>query len=188
MIDSAVFARMMRALSDRIGKTLGADATAMYYAILGEALTTEEFQHGVAGIFRDHGFATWPAPADIIDRAKPSRRLGAAAAWTELEEHLNRDEYSRTIAQLRQRVDETTLATFLTIGGVSRWLNGDAFRRAEMRREFLTCWGDMARLPTQEQAALSGGHDRPRVRSGPEPIAKLLPGVAPYSPGDPEHD
>jgi hypothetical protein len=188
VIDPAVFDRMMTAMSDRIGKSLGSDAGAMYYATLSQELTTEEFQRGMAGIFRDHGFNTWPAPAEIIDRAKPSRKLEATAAWTELEEHLQRDEYSRTIAQLRQRVSETTLATFLSLGGVGRWLAGDAFRRAEMRREFLANYGDMARLEPAQQVALSGSHERQRLTGKPEPIARLLPGVAPYSPGDPDRD
>lgn len=192
MIDRDVFARLMRAVSNRINKPLGEDASAMYYATLSEELTTEEFQRGMAGIFRDHAFATWPAPAEIIDRAKPARKLEAAAAWTALEEAMKRCVPTEPVlAQLRLcGVPEVTLTTFLAIGGMARWRMLNNWQAEHMRGEFLEHYAHMQRLAPAEQAALAGAPPaRERITSGkPQPIARLLPGVAPYSPGDSEHD
>lgn len=189
MIDTAIFGRLMGAFADRIHKPLGDDALALYYATLSAELTTEQFQAAMTAIFRDHVFATWPAPAEIIDRGRPSRRLDRVAEWTQLETALRRDEYSRTLPQLRKTVSEAALSTFLAIGGVRRWMDGNDWRREAMRTEFLECYEDMRRLPSQEQERLTGP-TRPalKVANGrPEPIRTLLRGVAPYSPGDPEH-
>lgn len=194
MIDTSVFGQLMGALAVRIGKPLTEDAAAMYHAILSEELTTEQFQHGMKAIFRDHKFATWPAPAEIIERATPSRALDAAEAWAALEQALRlRMPEQPLIGQLRALgVDELAVATFLALGGIPRWRALSDFRFDELRREFLAHYGDLTRLPAPERRAyaerkLGPSGDAPRVgRGAPEPVARLVRGVAPYSPGDAE--
>lgn len=186
MIDYAIFSSNMVAFADRIGRPLGAESLAMYYETLSRELDTEAFQRGIAAMFRDHKFNTWPAPTEIIDRAMPSKALTAAAAWSHLEESLKRCEPTKPLlASLRMcGVEETALATFMAVGGLARWRRANDFRAEEMRDEFMARYEDMQRLPQPQQHALTAPRDH--VKPG---IAKLsdalrLPGVAPYSPGD----
>lgn len=185
MIERTVFGHCMGAVSQRIGKRLGDEALAMYYAILSEELTTDEFQAGMKGIFRDHAFATWPSPAEIIARAKPAATLRAVAAWSQLEDVLRRRVVSQPLVPQLQRcgVDPLAIATFHAIGGLARWRALNDFRFDEMRAEFLARFSESIRLPEAERAqliasqipAVTAPQSRERLRGGPRPLLELLP-------------
>lgn len=185
MIDKAVYGQCMAAVSQRIGKRLGDEALAMYYAILSEELTTEEFQAGMKGIFRDHSFATWPAPAEIIARAKPAVALRAMAAWSQLEDVVRRRvPHEPLVPQLlRCGVDPLVVAVFEAVGGLARWRSLNDWRFEEMRMEFLARYGEASRLPEAQRAQLVASHlpavsaPRPatRLQGGPRPLLELLP-------------
>lgn len=193
MIDRDIFGRMMTAFGQRIGKPLGADASAMYYAALSARLTTEEFQHAMQRTFAGHTFATWPAPDDIIAHAKPAARLEASAEWERLASALRyRDDTRPLIPQLRSAgLADATVATFLTIGGLGRWRSANDFRFEEMRAEFLETFGDMRALPAVDRERLTAPV-APALPRGPAPLSQIAAPVAalhrpaPYSPGDPE--
>lgn len=182
MIERTVFAQLMAAMSQRIGKALGDEALAMYFAILSEELTTEQFQAGMKGIFRDHAFATWPSPAEIVQRAKPAGELRALAAWSALEDVLRRRVAEKPLVPQLQAcgVDALTIATFLAIGGLSRWRSLNDFRFDAMRSEFLERFAEAERLPAgerQQLIAAHGGHAVARVSSGrtdATPVRELI--------------
>jgi hypothetical protein len=181
MIDAAVFGSMMEGLAQRIGKPLGDEGLALYFAILAEELTTEEFQCGVKAIFRDHTFATWPAPADIIDRARPARKLEAAAAWTQLEQAMRaRVPAAPLLPQLHSfGVNDTACCTFLAIGGLERWRRSNDWRLDEMRAEFLERFEEMRRLAPVERERLSAtalGRPAERPRMISRAVLALRPG------------
>lgn len=71
MIDPAVFARVMGGFADKIGRALAPETSAMYYDVLSESLTSEEFLAGARIVFRNHSYNTWPAPHQFIDAVKP---------------------------------------------------------------------------------------------------------------------
>lgn len=197
MIEPKVFAQLMGAIAVRVGKPLTDEASALYYAILSEELTTAQFQVAAKAIFRDHAYATWPAPATFIARARPSLAVESADAWAALEDVLKRRMPDRPlIPQLRAcGVDDLAVATFLSIGGLTRWKSLNDFRFDEMRREFLTQYGDLQRLPAPEREAyaerkLAPPPEPARVAARSRdatPVAALLNGARSYSPGD-SHD
>lgn len=188
MIDPQIFARLMGALGERIGKPLSADALAMYSAILSGELSTEEFQAAMQRIFRDHEYATWPAPKAIIETVKPDNTaLKASAAWDAIDLEMRCLSHLPT-AEVMQALDgrvgdKTALNTFLALGGPRRFRNATTeFLKGEMRREFQREYGHMGRLPAPEQVAMLPAAPRREI-SGPQPLSRL---VAPYSPGDAE--
>lgn len=185
MIDEKVYGQCMGAVSQRIGKRLGDEALAMYYAILSEELTTEEFQAGMKGIFRDHAFATWPSPAEIIARAKPALALRAMSAWSQLEDVVRRRVSHEPLEHQFRRcgVDPLATALFFAVGGLARWRSLNDWRFDAMRDEFLSRYSEAARLPEAQRAQLVASHvpalaaPRPvsRLQGGPRPLLELLP-------------
>ena len=173
MIERTVFAQLMAAMSQRIGKALGDEALAMYFAILSEELTTEQFQAGMKGIFHDHGFATWPSPAEIVQRGKPAGDLRAASAWAALEDALKRRvSYMPLTAQFEAcGVDDCAAAAFFAIGGLARWKSLNDFRFDEMRREFLARYADIDRLPPTERRRVIETHIIGRLAEPPRASA-----------------
>lgn len=71
MIDPAVFARVMGGFADKIGRALAPETSAMYYDVLSESLTSDEFLAGARIVFRNHSYNTWPAPHQFIDAIRP---------------------------------------------------------------------------------------------------------------------
>lgn len=201
MIEPQIFARLMGAFGERIGKALSADALAMYSAILSAELTTEEFQAAMQHVFRNHEWNTWPSPKQIIESVKPNDELKAATAWDALDlemrclSHLPTAEVMQALdARLE---DKVALQTFAALGGPRRFRAATTeYLKSEMRREFLREYGHVQRLPAPERDAVLPGFrpadqmpkapNLPPVRQlpkGPQPLSAL---VAPYSPGDPE--
>lgn len=86
MIDAAVFARVFGGFADKIGRALAPETSAMYYDVLSESLTSEEFLAGARIVFRNHSYNTWPAPHQFIDAVKPkgSPHLDGADAFEQL--------------------------------------------------------------------------------------------------------
>lgn len=80
MIDPVAFARVMGAFADKIGRAIAPETSAMYYDVLCESLTTEEFLAGARIVFRNHSYNTWPAPHQFIDAVKPKDAPALAAA------------------------------------------------------------------------------------------------------------
>lgn len=80
MIDPAAFARVMGGFADKIGRALAPETSAMYYDVLSESLTTDEFLAGARIVFRNHSYNTWPAPHQFIDAVKPKDAPALAAS------------------------------------------------------------------------------------------------------------
>lgn len=119
MIDPAVFARVMGGFADKIGRALAPETSAMYYDVLSESLTSDEFLAGARIVFRNHSYNTWPAPHQFIDAVKP--KGSAALDGADLFEQLIGKQHPERIA--------------LGMGpAVMR-----AFRAAGGRREFVDC-------------------------------------------------
>lgn len=196
MIDDKIFARLMKAFGERIGKPLGEDAAAMYYACLSEKLSTEDFQSAMAKTFASHAYATWPAPDEIVAQVRATEKLSASAEWEKLCNALRyRDTTQPVVPQLHAAgIDQRTVSTFMVIGGIGRWRAANDFRFEEMRDEFVDAFGDVQRMPAKELEGLTAPAvplapllEKARTM-GAMPIAKVAGhiGSAPYSPGDPE--
>ena len=71
MIDRLAFAKVMGGFADKIGRAVAPETAEMYFDVLGEALTTDEFLAGARIVFRSHGYNTWPSPEQFIAAAKP---------------------------------------------------------------------------------------------------------------------
>lgn len=86
MIDRIAFAKVMGGFADRIGRALAPETAAMYFDVLSERLTTDEFLAGARIVFRAHAFNTWPAPQQFIDAANPQAapRLSGAEVFEQV--------------------------------------------------------------------------------------------------------
>lgn len=137
MIDREIFKRLFTAFGNRIGKDLDPDTAAMYYATLSAELTTEEFQTGMACVFRDHGYATWPIPKQIIEAAKVPT-FDAGLDFAKLEGVLRlRVPNKPIVPQLAAHCDPRTVRAFEALGGIVRYDRLTRFNEDDYRSRFL---------------------------------------------------
>lgn len=92
MIDKLAFAKVMGGFADRIGRALAPETAEMYFDVLNDALSTEEFLAGARIVFRSHAYNTWPAPQQFIDAGRPAiiPALDAGEAFERVIEIVNR--------------------------------------------------------------------------------------------------
>jgi hypothetical protein len=150
VIDAPLFARWIRVFGERIGKPLSADTSAAYYATLSTELTTQEFDAAMQRIFRDHVYATWPAPKAIVECVKPTVALEGMAAWTAIQNVMrllpggSRDHEIR--AWIARDAGEHAADAFFALGGPRRYQSANDWRLDEMRNDFLERSEDLSRL------------------------------------------
>ncbi|HEX7089895.1 MAG TPA: hypothetical protein VF192_07145 [Longimicrobiales bacterium] len=158
MIDAAVFAKWIRVLAERIGKSLSAEAAAVYYATLSAELDTAQFETAMQRIFRDHGYATWPSPKAIIETVRPPKAFEAAAAWTALQNVIRlrpaNAQPHEVRAWIARDAGEAAAVTFEAIGGLRRYLPANEWRLDEMRSDFVERLAEVDRV-------MGNGHTLP---------------------------
>jgi hypothetical protein len=147
VIEPTVFSRWMGALAERVGKRLTEDTNAVYYAVLSAELDTAQFEQAMRLAFRDHAYATWPSPKEIIDRVvRPVPvAVEGAAAWRTLVERLRgrdpREQWHSLLADLERLAGRAAVQAFHAAGGFGRWIRASDEDVDWMRKEFLQHYG-----------------------------------------------
>jgi hypothetical protein len=80
VIDRHAFAKVMGGFADKIGRALAPETSEMYYDVLSESLTTDEFLAGARIVFRTHAYNVWPPAQLFIDAIKPKEQAKLSAA------------------------------------------------------------------------------------------------------------
>lgn len=145
MIDRRVFAEQFAMLEDRFNREFSKDSKAMYYEVLSDELSTEEFQVAVRDIFRSATY--FPKPDDFVEAVQGDEQQKALEDWEKVEDvFLNLASPDDLSPEGRRTVK--------LMGGWRQIGKASDSDWPHVRKEFLRLYGDAVRMEDDDHDKL----------------------------------
>lgn len=116
MIDKEIFAQGMGQLGGAFGREIDGPVSKMYYGILSQRLTTEQFTAGIVTTIASERF--WPSPAVILSHALGDPDVIAIRALTVVRDTLSKHGGVRYTPFEAVQFDAPTWAAIKEVGGL----------------------------------------------------------------------
>jgi hypothetical protein len=140
MIDKEQFVAGMTALAGAFGREIDGAVQKMYYGILSQHMTTEEFKRAIDITLVTETY--WPSPAVLLNKVKADQHSRALSAF----EHVNRITAAaggyKLLPHTRylEEFDAATRSAISEVGGLSAIANTSEERWPTLQRRFTTAY------------------------------------------------